>query len=100
MKRTSLPKPHLEYIREIKDLLPKEAFLSDPKKMFYIVGYALLLLIAYTLFRFTHTPFVYLPLSCLIAHCLSCLGFLSHELSHNCIIRNSRCKYIVEVISW
>lgn len=32
MEGTPLPKSHLEYIREIKDLLPKEAFLSDPKK--------------------------------------------------------------------
>ena len=100
MKGTPLTKSYMEYIRELKDLLPKEAFLGDPKKIFHMLGYLLMLVITYSIFRFTQNPIVYPTLSCFRVHCLSCLGFLSHELSHNCIIKNASSKYVVEVISW
>ncbi len=100
MNGTPLTKSHGEYMQELKGLLPKEAFLCEPKKILYISGYLVMLSVAYCLFRFMDSLIVYLMLSCLIAHSLSCIGFLSHELSHNSITRNKRAKYFFEIISW
>lgn len=36
----------------------------------------------------------------MVSHALSCIGFLSHELSHNSIIKNRRYRYLYEVFFW
>src|SRR6266536_535171 len=93
-------KPHGEYIREVKHLLSKEAFAPDPKKLYYLAGYFIVLTISYSLFGRTDKIIYYFLLTCLNAHCLSCIAFLAHELSHNSIVRNRKIRYPLEVIAW
>jgi fatty acid desaturase len=100
MKNLQATKPHGEYIREIKHLLPKEAFLPNPGKLKLLLAYLIVLTVTYFLFRSTSNLILYSVLSLIVAHCLSCLGFLAHELSHDSIIRNKNSRYILEVISW
>src|SRR6266536_1087619 len=92
-------KPHGEYIREVKHLLSKEAFAPDPKKLYYLAGYFIVLTISYSLFGRTDKIIYYFLLTCLNAHCLSCIAFLAHELSHNSIVRNRKIRYPLEVIA-
>ena len=100
MKAVHTTKAHLEYIQEVKKLLPKEAFSPDPFKLIYLFGYTVVLVIAYFLFRVTSNIFMYIILSCLVSHALSCIGFLSHELSHNSIIKTKKYRYLYEVFFW
>ena len=93
-------KHHGEYIREVKKLLPREALSPDPHKLIYLFGYFIILFFAYLLFHFRNNLIYYFLLTILVTHCLSCIGFLSHELSHNSIIRNKKYRYILEVVSW
>lgn len=100
IKKQPLLKPHGEYIKEVKNLLPKEAFCPAPKKVVYLLIYFAVLITIYFLFRLTNSLTCYFFLSCLVTHCLSCIGFLSHELSHNSIIRSKNIRYPLEVVSW
>ena len=93
-------KSHGEYIKEVKSLLPKEALSPEPRKLYYVFGYFLILITSYLCFRSTSKIIFYFLISCLTTHCLSCIGFLAHELSHNSIIRNSKYRYPLEVLFW
>jgi len=93
-------KAHGEYVREVKNLLPPKAFTPAPQKLFFLGAYFLLLMITYFLFRYYNNIVGYLLLSFLATHCLSCIGFLAHELSHHAIVRNKRIRYPLEVIAW
>src|SRR5687768_1210816 len=93
-------KPHSEYVKEVKKLLSKEAFIPAPKKLLYLAGYFIILFVTYVVFRFVDGIFYYFLLTCLTAHCLSCIAFLAHELSHHSIIRNKRQRYSLEVLAW
>jgi fatty acid desaturase len=100
MENSPPTKPHAEYVREIKHLLPKEAFAPDARKLKALVIYFVVLICTYLLFRTGSALILYAALSLLAAHCLSCLGFLAHELSHDSIVKNGKLRYILEVISW
>jgi fatty acid desaturase len=100
MKNIQSTKAHLEYIKEVKILMPRQAFNREPKKILYIISYFAILILLYYSFQFTGNIILFFLLSFLITHCLSCIGFLSHELSHNSIIKNKKYKYPIEIISW
>src|SRR3982751_2954832 len=100
IKKTSVTKPHGEYVKEVKNLLSKEAFSPAPQKLYFLFGYFLILFATYFLFRYNNNVLYYFLLTCICTHCLSSVGFLAHELSHNSITRNRKLRYILEVISW
>ncbi len=93
-------KPHGEYVKEVKGLLPADAFAPAPGKLFFLTVYFLLLLITYFLYRYINNIIGYLFLTFVATHCLSCIAFLAHELSHHSIIKNKRIQYPLEVIAW
>lgn len=100
MEHSTVTKPHIEYIREVRSLLPKEAFDADPGKLAWLAGYFVILITGYFLFRLSNNLFFYCLLTCLLTHCLSCIGFLAHELSHNAIVKYKRSRYFLELVSW
>src|SRR5436190_2190931 len=100
IKKMLFPKPHGEYVKEVKKLLSKDAFSPAPKKLFYLLGYLVILFVTYYLFRRVDNIFYYFLLACLATHCLSCIAFLAHELSHHSIVRNKRLRYLMEVLAW
>src|SRR3954471_11717571 len=100
IKNLPSTQPHSEYVKEVKRLLSKEAFDPAPKKLLYLAGYFIILFATYILFRHVDGIFYYFLITCLTAHCLSCIGFLAHELSHHSIVRNKRQRYLLEVLAW
>ena len=90
--KPAFTKPHGEYVKEVKNLMPK--------KVIYIFLYLTILVICYRLFAHTNRILYFILLSFVCTHCLSCIGFLAHELSHNSIVRNKRVRYIMEVLAW
>ena len=97
---TNKMKSHGEYVREVKKMLPKDAFAAAPAKLVYLFGYMAVLFIAYPLFAHTNHIYVYLLLTLICTHCLSCIGFLAHELSHNSIVKDKRVRYVIELLAW
>ena len=91
-------KTQAEYIKEIKSLLPKEAFAPASDKLPVMFAYLIALLVLYFTFRLTQQTFVYIILSLALAHCLASLGFFAHDLSHRAIIRKARYRYPLEVL--
>ena len=87
-----------EYIREIENLLPKEAFAPASNKLLPLFAYLLALLALYFAFRLTEQAFFYGLLSLLLAHCLASLGFFAHDLSHRAILRKHQHRYPLEVL--
>ena len=100
IKRSLEVKPHAEYIREVKKLVSHEAFKPAPKKLRFLIGYLILLFITYYVFQLTTNIYHYFFLTLVTTHCLSCIGFLAHELSHNSIVRNKMQRYILELLAW
>ena len=87
-----------EYIKEIKSILPKEAFAPASDKLPVIFAYLIALIVLYFAFRLTQETFVYIILSLALAHCLASLGFFAHDLSHQAIIRTAKYRYPLEVL--
>ncbi len=91
---------HAEYVHVLKGHLPVEAFKPRSRKLWVILAHLLLIGTAYAAFRFTSSIPVYLLLSIVIGHSLTCIVFLAHELSHNTIIRRPLLQYLLEVPLW
>jgi fatty acid desaturase len=87
-----------EYIKEIKNHLPKEAFAPASDKLLPLFAYLLTLAGLYFVFRLTERTIIYLLLSLLLAHCLASLGFFAHDLSHRAILRKHKYRYPLEVL--
>jgi fatty acid desaturase len=93
-------KSHAEYVHVLKGHLPAEAFKPRPRKLWVILAHLLLIGTGYAAFCFTSSIPVYMLLSIVIGHSLTCIVFLAHELSHNTIIRRPLLQYLLEVPLW
>ena len=87
-----------DYIKEIKGLLPPEAFAPAHSKLLTITLYLINIFLIYYTFQLVQHAAFYIGLSLLLAHCLSSIGFLAHDLSHRAIIRSRRYRYPLEVL--
>ena len=92
--------PLAEYVRRLKPLLPEEAFDACPSKLLVPFIHFLLLTGAYFVIRLNDHWSVWLLCSFLIGHCLACIGFFAHELSHNAICKRPRIRYALEIVCW
>lgn len=88
------------YAKEVKGLLPKKAFLEAKYKIIYLGIHLLLVLISFYIVKRIDLSVATLGVIFFITHNLSCIGFLSHELSHNAIIRNTKIRKPLEIFFW
>ena len=89
-----------DLLQDITGRLPAAAFRPAPHKLWFIAAHLLVAIAAYCAFRFTDSTAVHVLLALLLAHCLSTIAFLAHELSHGSIIRSGRLRYALEVFCW
>jgi fatty acid desaturase len=93
-------KPHGEYVKEVKQLLPKKAFAPAPAKLIFVFCYLVILFFCYRLFAYTQHILCYILLTLACTHCLSSIAFLAHELSHNSIVKSKPVRYVLELLTW
>ncbi len=89
---------HGLYVKQIRPLLPDEAFLKDSNKLtILLINIAILILgwgIASYLNQWPiYLLWLYLPLSLIMGNSIIVLLFSSHELLHNSVIKNPRLVY-------
>lgn len=89
-----------QYIRELKEALPADAFLPDKTRFWPIILYVGLIAAGAYGLGLSNNVFVAVGCVILMSHSFSCLGFLAHELSHNAIIRSPGLRYVLEIIVW
>ncbi len=100
MKSREASFPLSEYVKALRGQLPSRAFVAAPRKLWMAGGHLIIVLASYLGIRFS--PFIACDalLSLVIAHSLTCIAFLAHELSHNAIVRSSAIRYPLEVLLW
>ena len=91
---------HSQYVKELRALLPSEAFAPAPNKLSLMFAHAGIILCSYLTFAHSRQGLVWFALSLIIGHSLGCLAFLTHELSHGAILRSHRPRYWLEVFFW
>src|SRR5262245_44843989 len=87
------------YTREIKPLLPPVAFEPSTMKLGLLGGHLIVVLAGYVIVRHD-VPWLRPLGSLLIGHSLACIGFLTHELSHNSLVRRPALRYPLEAFFW
>jgi fatty acid desaturase len=94
------PKKHEEYLNELMDYIPKEAFKPAyyklvPMSLYFLVVAAMIYLsIATESYAWT-TLF-----AAISGFCIACIFLFCHELTHGTIIKNKTGMYIAELIFW
>lgn len=89
-----------QYLRTLKNQLPSEVFKPRREKLRTLLLHLLILITGYLAIRFTQPLIIHFLISLVIANSLACIAFLSHDLSHNSIIRKRKVRYPLEVFSW
>lgn len=85
-----------DYARTIRPLLPKDAFRADPRHAWRIALHLGLFVSAIVLLR--ELPLWTAPLWSIVAgHSIACLGFLAHDVSHGCVVRNRLATRLLEL---
>jgi fatty acid desaturase len=93
-------KPQRYYVREIRPLLPAEAFAPRPQKLWAMLSHSLILAAGILAIRHLQVSWP-LPLIALImGHSMGCLGFIIHDLSHNSVVTRQPYKYLLELYVW
>ena len=99
MKNVNELRPHREVTRELRPLLPEEAFQPSPRKLVFMVLH--LAVVGCGIYAITRSPATFYPLiSLTIGHSLACIAFYTHELSHNAIVTNSSVRRPLETFFW
>lgn len=92
-----------EYARKLRPLLPPEAFLPDPSKIFILaINIAILILgwgTAFYLDRWHwYLLWIFLPLALIMGNSVTFLAFSSHDLMHSKTINNRHLSRIVNLL--
>jgi fatty acid desaturase len=91
---------HSDYAKELRRVLPAEAFAAAPRKLWLLFAHLLIIAGGYIGFCNTSSLLIFAILSLLIGHSMACIAFLAHELSHNTIVRYRPLRYCLEVFFW
>ena len=91
------------YAKKLRPLLPPEAFVPNPNKLFLLfINLAVLILgwvIANKLdFGQIYPILLYLPLAIIMGNSVIVLLFSSHDLMHGSVIRNPRLTYLISLL--
>jgi fatty acid desaturase len=86
-----------DYTRELRALLPASAFVAAPRKLWLLLAHLVIVICGYLGFRHSTSVIAFGLLALLIGHAMACIAFLTHELSHNTIVRS---RYPLEVFFW
>jgi len=100
MKPSSELLPHAVYVRELRPLLPAEAFAAQPSQLWVILGHYLIVITGFLLLRLQPQWGLCILASLLIGHSFGCIGFLAHDLSHNSIVKNRTVRSVLEAFLW
>lgn len=91
---------HSKYVRELRPLLPAEAFAPQLCRVWNIVAHYSVAVVAILALRFPLHWSTCLMLSLVIGHSFACLGFLAHDVSHNSIVKNRVVRQFLETFMW
>lgn len=88
------------YAKELRSLMPPEAFIPDPSKLVILfINLAILILgwmIAARLDCWSpYLLWLYLPLTIVMGNSVVVLLFSTHDLMHGSVIKNARLSYII-----
>src|SRR5262245_26563473 len=89
-----------DYTRELRKLLPAKAFAAAPRKLWLLFAHLVIVICGYLGFRNSTSVIAFAFLALLIGHSMACIAFLTHELSHNTIVRFRPLRYPLEVFFW
>ncbi len=94
-----------EYAKQLRPLLPSEAFLPNPNKVWILlINVAILILgwgIADRLPQWNgYFWWLYLPLTLVMANSVTVLAFSTHEMMHSCAIKNPHLRWIIGLLGW
>jgi fatty acid desaturase len=81
-------------------MLPREAFLRHPQRLFLASGHLAVIVGACWLVRRTQFWPLYFLASLIIGHSLACLAFFAHEVSHGSILKRGAARTAVETMLW
>ncbi len=93
----------LNYLKTLRALLPKEAFIPDSGKLVILVVNLLILLSGWTIARDLDQwsltwLWLYLPLAIVMGNSVVVLLFTSHDLLHGSVIKNSRLAHFISLL--
>ncbi|MGC1310110.1 MAG: fatty acid desaturase [Phormidesmis sp.] len=96
--------PQSVYAKNLRPLLPKEAFEPDPSKLLILLINLAILLVGWAIAaQLKHWPiyllWLYLPFALVMANSVIVLLFVGHDLMHGSVIRNRRLAYIITLFS-
>jgi fatty acid desaturase len=94
------PKKHEEYIAEIIDYIPKEAFKAATYKLIPMFAHFVMIIGMVALSIQLNHP-LWTSLFAVISGCsIACIFLFCHELTHGTIVKNKRWMYLMELIFW
>jgi fatty acid desaturase len=86
--------------QSLRSLLPKEAFVPNPRKLRWVVVHLAIVLTCLIALRNVSGIGVSALISFVIGHSLACLAFVAHELSHGAVLRSRSAVYPLELLAW
>jgi fatty acid desaturase len=92
-----------EYAKKLRPLLPPEAFLPDPSKLWILIINLAILIAGWAIASHLdqwpmHLLWLYLPFAILMGNSVIGLLFSSHDLMHGSVIRNSRMIRVLSLL--
>ena len=94
------PKPHRDYIQEIRPLLPADLLTPKSSKLWALAAHTLLVVAGILTIRVAPSPWLWPLVSVLMGHSMGCLGLIIHDVGHNSVIRRQPFKYLLELFVW
>ncbi|MDZ8228102.1 fatty acid desaturase family protein [Nostoc sp. ChiVER01] len=91
------------YAKELRSLIPPEAFIPDPSKLVILFINLTILLLGWMIAArldcwLPSLLWLYLPLSIIMGNSVVALLFSSHDLMHGSVIKNARLTYIISFL--
>ncbi len=90
---------HTDYVRTLMPLLPREAFVPNPRKLYVIAFHIAIVVIGVAACRFidkSYWPLLSIP----IGISMGAMAFLAHDVSHRSVVRDRRLLYLTELAIW
>jgi len=92
-----------EYAKKLHPLLPSEAFLPDPNKLWILIINLVILILGWAIASHldqwpVYLLWLYLPFAVLMGNSVIALSFSSHDLMHGSVTRNSRMIRVLSLL--
>jgi fatty acid desaturase len=87
-------------VHALKRQLPPHAFDPTPARLITLTVHGLIVFTTFFISGHARSAFVAFFSAIIAGHSLACIGFLAHELTHGCIVKNRTVTWVAERLFW